>query len=159
MAVRKILQYGDKRLNTECAKVLKVNGEILDLIDDMMDTLYEGTGIGLAAPQIGVLKRVILIDLGDEKEEPIIVINPKITAQSGNEKDYEGCLSYLGHEGEVFRPTNVTVEGINIKGKPVTHKAEGLLARAFCHEIDHLDGILYMSRAEQMYELAEEEEE
>ena len=124
-----------------------------------MDTLYEGNGIGLAAPQIGVLKRVILIDLGEEDEEPIIIINPKITAQSGKEKDYEGCLSYLGHEGEVFRPTNVTVEGINIKGKPVTYKAEGLLARAFCHEIDHLDGILYMSRAEEMYELVEEEEE
>ncbi len=156
MSVRKILQYGDKRLNTECAKVGKVNGQILDLIDDMMDTLYEGNGIGLAAPQIGVLKRVILIDLGNEEEEPIIVINPKIIAQSGNEKDYEGCLSYLGHEGEVYRPTNVTVEGLNEKGRPVTHKAEGLLARAFCHEIDHLDGILYMSKAEEMYEIEEE---
>ena len=158
MAVRKILQYGDKRLNTECAKVEKVDRKVLDLIDDMMDTLYQGSGIGLAAPQIGVLKRVILIDLGNEEEEPIIIINPKITAQSGNEKDYEGCLSYLGHEGEVFRPTSVTVQGINIKSKPVTYNATGLLARAFCHEIDHLDGILYMSRAEEMYELADEEE-
>ncbi|MBK5242483.1 peptide deformylase [Clostridium sp.] len=156
MAVRKILQYGDKRLNTECEKVKKVDRKILDLIDDMMDTLYEGTGIGLAAPQIGVLKRVILIDLGEEDGEPIIIINPKITAKSGNEKDYEGCLSYLGYEGEVFRPTSVTVVGMNVKGKPVTYEAEGLLARAFCHEIDHLDGILYMSRAEEMYELIEE---
>jgi len=156
MAVRKILQYGDKRLNSICDKVEKVDRKILDLIDDMMDTLYEGNGIGLAAPQIGVLKRVILIDLGEEEGEPIIVINPKITAQSGNEKDYEGCLSYLGYEGEVFRPTNVTVEGINSKGKPVTYKAEGLLARAFCHEIDHLDGIMYIDRAEEMYELVEE---
>jgi len=159
MAVRKILQYGDKRLNMECAKVEKVDGKILNLVDDMMDTLYEGNGIGLAAPQIGVLKRVILIDLGDEEDEPIIIINPKITAQSGNEKDFEGCLSYVGHEGEVYRPTNVTVVGINIKGKPVTYNAEGLLARAFCHEIDHLDGILYMSKAEEMYELEDEEEE
>jgi len=156
MAVRKILQYGDKRLNTICEKVEKIDKRILNLIDDMMDTLYEGNGIGLAAPQIGVLKRVILIDLGEEEEDPIIIINPKITAQSGNEKDNEGCLSYLGYEGEVFRPTNVTVEGINIKGKPVTYEAEGLLARAFCHEIDHLDGILYMSRAETMYELIPE---
>jgi peptide deformylase len=156
MAVRKILQYGDKRLNTECAKVKKVDRKILDLIDDMMDTLYEGTGIGLAAPQIGVLKRVILIDLGEEDGEPIIILNPKITAKSGNEKDYEGCLSYLGYEGEVFRPTSVTVVGMNAKGKSVTYEAEGLLARAFCHEIDHLDGILYMSRAEEMYELIEE---
>jgi len=153
MAVRKILQYGDKRLNMICDKVEKVNKKILNLVDDMMDTLYEGTGIGLAAPQIGILKRVILIDLGEEEENPIIVINPKITAQSGNEKDYEGCLSYLGYEGEVFRPTDVTVEGIDVKGKPAIYKAQGLLARAFCHEIDHLDGVLYMSRAEEMHEL------
>ena len=156
MAVRKILQYGDKRLNSICDEVKKVDGKILDLVDDMMDTLYEGNGIGLAAPQIGALKRVVLIDLGEEEGEPIIIINPKITARSGNEKDYEGCLSYLGYEGEVFRPTNVTVVGINIKGKPVTYEAEGLLARAFCHEIDHLDGVLYMSRAEEMYELTKE---
>jgi len=156
MAVREILQYGDERLNTICAKVEKIDRKILNLVDDMMDTLYEGTGIGLAAPQIGVLKRVVLIDLGAEEEDPIIIINPKIIAQSGNEKDYEGCLSYLGYEGEVFRPTNVTVEGINIKGKPVKYEADGLLARAFCHEIDHLDGVLYMSRAEEMYELTEE---
>lgn len=158
MAVRKILQYGDKRLNTICEAVKKVDRRILNLVDDMIDTLYEGNGIGLAAPQIGILKRVVVIDLGgEEDEEPIIIINPEITAQSGNEKDYEGCLSYLGYEGEVFRPTNVTVTGINIKGKPVTYEAEGLLARAFCHEIDHLDGILYMSRAEEMNELVEEE--
>ena len=156
MAVKEILQYGDKRLNTVCEKVKKVDGKILDLIDDMMDTLYEGNGIGLAAPQIGVLKRVVLIDLGEEEGEPIIIINPEITAQSGQEKDYEGCLSYVGYEGEVVRPTNVTVEGINVKGKPVTYKASGLLARAFCHEIDHLDGVLYMSKAEEMYELTEE---
>lgn len=156
MAVKEILQYGDKRLNTVCEKVKKVDGKILDLIDDMMDTLYEGNGIGLAAPQIGVLKRVVLIDLGEEEGEPIIIINPEITAKSGQEKDYEGCLSYVGYEGEVVRPTNVTVEGINVKGKPVTYKASGLLARAFCHEIDHLNGVLYMSKAEEMYELTEE---
>lgn len=156
MAVRKILQYGDKRLNAICDKVGKIDRKILNTIDDMMDTLYEGNGIGLAAPQIGALKRIVLIDLGEEEGEPIIIINPKITAQSGNEKDYEGCLSYLGYEGEVFRPTNVTVVGINIKGKPVTYEAEGLLARAFCHEIDHLDGVLYMSRTEEMYEVTTE---
>ena len=94
MAVREILQYGDKRLNTICDKVKKVDRKILNLVDDMMDTLYEGNGIGLAAPQIGVLKRVVLIDLGEEEADPIVIINPKITAQSGNEKDEEGCLSY-----------------------------------------------------------------
>ncbi|MBX4258864.1 peptide deformylase [Clostridium estertheticum] len=156
MAVREILQYGDKRLNSVCEKVGKVDRKILNLVDDMMDTLYEGNGIGLAAPQIGILKRVVLIDLGEEEGEPIVIINPRITAQSGNEKDYEGCLSYVGYEGEVYRPTDVTVVGINIKGKPVTYNATGLLARAFCHEIDHLDGIMYMSRAEETHELTEE---
>ncbi|MCB2306520.1 peptide deformylase [Clostridium estertheticum] len=155
MAIREILQYGDKRLNSICEKVRKVDRKILNLVDDMMDTLYEGNGIGLAAPQIGVLKRVVLIDLGEEEGEPIVIINPRITAQSGNEKDYEGCLSYVGYEGEVYRPTDVTVVGINIKGKPVTYNATGLLARAFCHEIDHLDGIMYMSRAEETHELTE----
>ena len=155
MAVREILQYGDKRLNSICEKVGKVDRKILNLVDNMMDTLYEGNGIGLAAPQIGVLKRVVLIDLGEEEGEPIVIINPRITAQSGNEKDYEGCLSYVGYEGEVYRPTDVTVVGINIKGKPVTYNATGLLARAFCHEIDHLDGIMYMSRAEETHELTE----
>ena len=153
MAVREILQYGDKRLNTICDKVRKVDRKILNLVDDMMDTLYEGNGIGLAAPQIGVLKRVVLIDLGEEEADPIVIINPRITAQSGNEKDEEGCLSYVGYEGEVYRPTAVTVVGINIKGKSVTYNATGLLARAFCHEIDHLDGIMYMSRAEETHEL------
>jgi len=155
MAVREILQYGDKRLNTICDKVRKVDRKILNLVNDMMDTLYEGNGIGLAAPQIGVLKRVVLIDLGEEEGEPIVIINPRITAQSGNEKDEEGCLSYVGYEGEVYRPTAVTVVGINIKGKSVTYNATGLLARAFCHEIDHLDGIMYMSRAEETHELIE----
>ncbi|APC41419.1 peptide deformylase [Clostridium estertheticum] len=155
MAVREILQYGDKRLNSICEKVGKVDRKILNLVDDMMDTLYEGNGIGLAAPQIGVLKRVVLIDLGEEEGEPIVIINPRITAQSGNEKDYEGCLSYVGYEGEVYRPTDVTVVGININGKPVTYNATGLLARAFCHEIDHLEGIMYMSRAEETHELTE----
>ncbi|MBU3159794.1 peptide deformylase [Clostridium frigoris] len=155
MAVREILQYGDKRLNSICEKVGKVDRKILNLVDDMMDTLYEGNGIGLAAPQIGILKRVVLIDLGEEEGEPIVIINPRITAQSGNEKDYEGCLSYVGFEGEVYRPTAVTVVGINIKGKPVTYNATGLLARAFCHEIDHLEGIMYMSRAEETHELTE----
>ncbi|MBU3181146.1 peptide deformylase [Clostridium psychrophilum] len=153
MTVRKILQYGDERLNKICAKVEKVNKKTLNLVDDMMDTLYEGNGIGLAAPQIRILKRVVLIDLGEEEANPIIIINPKITAQSGSEKDYEGCLSYLGYEGEVYRPTDVTVVGIDIKGKPVKYEASGLLARAFCHEIDHLDGVLYMSRAEEMHEI------
>lgn len=157
MAVKEILQYGDKRLNIVCDPIKELNSEVFDIINDLKDTLYSGTGIGLAAPQIGILKRVILIDLGIGGE-PIILINPEIVESSGNECDYEGCLSYVGFEGEVTRPSSVVVEGINENGIKVRYNAKGLLARAFCHEIDHLDGILYMSKAESMYELVEEEE-
>jgi len=146
----------DERLNVVCDPIKELNSEEFDIINDLKDTLYSGTGIGLAAPQIGILKRVILIDLGIGGE-PIILINPEIVESSGSECDYEGCLSYVGFEGEVIRPSNVVVEGINEKGIKVIYNAKGLLARAFCHEIDHLDGILYMSKAESMYELEEEE--
>jgi len=155
MAVKEILQYGDKRLNVVCDPIKELNSEVFDIINDLKDTLYSGTGIGLAAPQIGILKRVILIDLAIGGE-PIILINPEIVESSGSECDYEGCLSYVGFEGEVIRPSNVVVEGINEKGIKVRYNAKGLLARAFCHEIDHLDGILYMSKAESMYELVED---
>lgn len=157
MAVREILQYGDNRLNTICEPIKEFNEEVLDIIQDLKDTLYDGTGIGLAAPQIGILKRVILIDLR-VGGEPIILINPEIVESSGSECDYEGCLSYVGYEGEVVRPTRVVVEGLNENGEGIRYSAKGLLARAFCHEIDHLDGILYMSKADSMYELVEEEE-
>ncbi|EQB86538.1 peptide deformylase [Clostridium punense] len=158
MAVREILQYGDKRLSTICEPIKEINKDVLDIIQDLKDTLYDGTGIGLAAPQIGILKRVILIDLRSGGE-PIILINPEIVEASGSECDYEGCLSYIGYEGEVVRPTKVVVEGLNEKGERIAYTAKELLARAFCHEIDHLDGILYMSRAESMYEVVEEDEE
>jgi peptide deformylase len=158
MAVKEILQYGDSKLNAVCEPIKEINQQVFDIIKDLKDTLYDGTGIGLAAPQIGILKRVILIDLrvgGD----PIILINPKIVETSGSECDYEGCLSYLGYEGEVVRPTSIVVEGINEKGEMMRYNAKGLLARAFCHEIDHLDGVLYMSKAETMYEVVEEDDE
>lgn len=156
MAIREILQYGDKRLESKCEPVQKLDKEAKQLIQDLRDTLYNCDGVGLAAPQIGVLKRAILINLRDGSDE-ILLFNPVITKKSGSEKGYEGCLSYVMHEGEVVRPTSVTVEGITVEGKRVRYEAKGFLARAFCHEIDHLDGILYMSKAEQMYELVEEE--
>ncbi len=154
MAVRKILQYGDKRLNTPCEKVEKIDDEIKKLIKDMKDTLYDGDGIGLAAPQIGVLKRVILIDLRDESEA-IVLINPEIVEAYGKEVSIEGCLSYVGYEGEVIRPKKVKVRGITPENKVVEYMAEELLGKAFCHEIDHLDGIMYMDKARVMYELEE----
>lgn len=154
MAVKEIVQYGNKALKTVCKKVDKIDDEILELIQDLKDSLYSTTGIGLAAPQIGVLKRVILIDLR-EGDEPIILINPKIVAKYGKEVSVEGCLSYIGYEGEVIRPKKVTVQGLNVKGEMVEYTAEDLLGKAFCHEIDHLDGIMYVDRAKKVYKLEE----
>jgi peptide deformylase len=154
MAAREIVQYGNKVLKTVSKKVDKIDDEVLALIQDMKDTLYSTTGIGLAAPQIGVSKRVILIDLRDG-EEPIILINPKIIAKSGKEVSVEGCLSYIGYEGELMRPKKVTVMGLTPEGKEVQYTAEGLLCKAFCHEIDHLDGIMYIDRAKTVYKVEE----
>lgn len=155
MAIKKILQYGDKTLKKVSEEIDNIDESVLELIEDMLDTLYSSNGIGLAAPQIGVLKRVILIDLGED-DEPIILINPKIISKSGKELSVEGCLSYVGFEGELIRPKKVTVTGMNPKGETVTYTAEGLLGKAFCHEIDHLDGIMYVDRAKTVYKLEEE---
>lgn len=154
MAVREILKFGNQKLKRTSRKVEKIDNEVLALVQDLKDTLYSTTGIGLAAPQIGVLKRVIYIDLRDE-QEPIVLINPIIVAKVGKEESIEGCLSYPGFEGTLIRPKKITVQGINIKGDKVEYVAEGLLSKAFCHEIDHLDGILYVDRAKKLYKLEE----
>lgn len=155
MAIRKIVQLGDEHLKKVSEPVTEVNKEIKDLIQDLKDTLYSVDGVGLAAPQIAVNKRVIFIDLRDGSG-PLVLINPEITHKEGSEVDYEGCLSYPGYEGSVKRPTKVVVEAYNEKGKPVAYEAEGLMARCFCHEIDHLEGIMYVDIAQEMYELEEE---
>ncbi len=131
----------------------KVDQEILNLVKDLKDSLYTTeTGIGLAAPQIGVLKKVILIDFRNGTK-PIILINPKIVKKVGKEDSVEGCLSYPGYEGIVLRPKKVIVEAKSLKWEDVEYSAEGLLAKAFCHEIDHLNGILYTDKAKKMYKL------
>jgi len=152
MAVKEILKFGDKTLKRVSQRVMSLDGNIVKLVKDMKDTLYSTTGIGLAAPQIGVLKRVILIDLRDGSQ-PIILINPKIVAKMGTTLGAEGCLSYPNYEGDVVRPRRVTVQGLNLQGEKVEYTADGLLAKAFCHEIDHLDGILYVDRAKKVYKL------
>ncbi|WPC39194.1 peptide deformylase [Clostridium sp. JS66] len=156
MAVKKILQFGDNILKRSSRRIEKVDEELLNLVEDLKDSLYNGTGIGLAAPQIGVLKKVIFIDLRDETE-PILLINPKIIKKIGKEDSVEGCLSYPGYEGIVVRPKKVIVVGKSLKWEDVEYTAEGLLAKAFCHEIDHLSGILYTDRAKKMYRIKEEE--
>lgn len=152
MAVKEILRFGNRKLKRISKKVEKIDEEIITLIQDLKDTLYSTTGIGLAAPQIGVLKRVIYIDL-KEGQGPITLINPSIVAKVGKEESIEGCLSYPGFEGTLIRPKKVTVQGIDIKGNKVEYVADGLLAKAFCHEIDHLDGVLYIDKAKKIYKV------
>lgn len=130
MAVRNILKFGDKTLKRVSKRVDKIDEEIISIIKDLKDTLYSTTGIGLAAPQIGILKRIIFIDLREEGE-PIILINPVITSKIGREESIEGCLSYPGYEGKVIRPKKVKVTGLNADGENVEYFADGLLAKAF----------------------------
>jgi peptide deformylase len=143
MGLRNIRKYGDEILRKKSRKVEVINDRILTLIKDMEETMYEAQGVGLAAPQVGILKRVIVVDVG---EGIIKLINPEIISREGSQLDVEGCLSVPGEQGEVERPNRVTVKALNEKGQEITVEGEGLLARALCHEIDHLDGILFVDK-------------
>ncbi|MEG2353303.1 MAG: peptide deformylase [Clostridium sp.] len=143
MTVRNVKIEGDKVLRDIAHKVDKIDSGILKLITDMKETMYHCDGIGIAAPQIGVSKRVIIIDIG---EGPIVCINPKIVKAHGEDFDLEGCLSIPGVEEEVKRPKKVKVVFMDENSRVFEIKASGILARAFCHEIDHLDGILFTDR-------------
>ena len=148
MAKRKIITGDDPVLRTVCTPVQKITPGIVRLLDDMVETMRAAEGVGLAGPQVGVLRRVN----GVETEPGTVyrLINPEIVAQSGEQEGPEGCLSLPGESGCVKRPMNVTVKGLDPDGNEVTIEAEGFLARAFCHETDHLDGILYPDKAEYM---------
>lgn len=143
MALRNIRTEGDEILRKRCRKVENIDKRLLTLIEDMKETMYKADGVGLAAPQIGVLKRMAVIDVG---EGPIVIINPEIIESEGSYIDIEGCLSIPGRQGTVERPEKVKVKALNERGKEVIIKGEGLLARAFCHEIDHLDGVLFIDK-------------
>lgn len=144
MAIRKIREMGDDVLTKVCKEVEKVTPRTKVLIDDMFDTMYDAMGVGLAAPQVGVLKRIVTIDVG---EGPILLINPEIIETSGEQTGEEGCLSVPGKSGVVTRPNYVKVRAFDEDMKEIVLEGEGLLARAFCHEIDHLDGHLYVELA------------
>lgn len=146
MAKRNIRIMGDSILNKTSKVIDEVNEKIEILIEDMLDTMYEAQGVGLAAPQVGVLKRLVVIDVSPEGNEPIILINPEIIATEGEQTGDEGCLSLPGKAGEVTRPNYVKVKAFDRHMKPIEVEGEGLLARAFCHEIDHLNGILYVDK-------------
>ena len=145
MATRTIREYGDEVLEKECKEVTKVSLRTKILINDMLDTMYEAMGVGLAAPQVGILKRIVVIDIG---EGPSVLINPEIIETAGEQTGEEGCLSVPGKSGLVTRPNYVKVRAYNEDMEEVEYEGEGLLARAFCHEIDHLSGKLYVDLVE-----------
>ena len=160
MALRTIRTEGDPVLNKVCRPVKEVTDRICILIDDMLDTMYEANGVGLAAPQVGVLKRIVVIDIGEEGDGPIVLINPEIIEASGEQTGDEGCLSVPGKAGQVTRPNYVKVRSLDLDMEEVEYEGEGLLARAFCHEIDHLDGKMYTELVEgDLHDVTYEEEE
>ena len=146
MAIRNVRKIGDPVLNKVCKEVRDVNDRTRELIDDMFETMYESEGVGLAAPQVGILKRIVVIDVTGE--DPILLINPVILSTDGEQTGYEGCLSVPGKTGVVTRPNHVKVKAYNEDMEEFTLEGEELLARAICHELDHLDGKLYVDRVE-----------
>ena len=145
MALRTIRVEGDPVLTKVSRPVDKMTPRNHELIMDMLDTMYDAMGVGLAAPQVGILKRIVVIDVG---EGPIVLINPEILETSGEQTGDEGCLSVPGMAGQVTRPNYVKVKALDIDMNEVEYEGEGLLARAFCHEIDHLDGHMYTELVE-----------
>ena len=145
MAIRNIRTVGDDVLRKECKEVKVMNERTKNLIDDMLETMYEADGVGLAAPQVGVLKRIVVIDIGDG---PIILINPKIVETSGSQTGTEGCLSLPGKAGTVTRPNYAKVVALDENMNEIEVEGTELLARALCHECDHLDGKLYIDLVE-----------
>ena len=143
MALRNIVFKDDPILRKTSRSVLNFDEKLSTLIDDMIDTMYEADGCGLAAPQVGILRRICVVDVGDG---PIELVNPVIVSESGVQEETEGCLSLPGEYGVTRRPMKVTVKAQNRKGEAFTVSGEGLKARAFCHEIDHLNGILYIDK-------------
>ena len=144
MAIRTIRISTDEVLRKKCKVVKEIPPNLLTLLDDMADTMYEANGVGLAAPQVGILKRVVVIDIGDGLLE---LINPEILETSGSQTDDEGCLSVPGKYAPVERPNYVKVKAMDRDGNEFIIEGEELMARALCHEIDHLDGILYIDKA------------
>lgn len=155
MAYRYVVQIGDERLRKQCEEVKKFDSELWALLDDMKETVKKENGAGLAAPQIGINKRVVVIDLEEGYFE---MINPKILASKGEQTGTEGCLSVKGKYGVVTRPEKVKAEYRDRKGKKHTVTGVDLFARCMCHEFDHLDGILYVDRATEMHDSDPDEE-
>lgn len=148
MAIRRIVKFGDPVLETPTQLVKEITDEIRTLVADMIETMYAAPGVGLAATQVGVPLRVAVIDItvGEDPDALLVMINPEVIAQSGAQTEEEGCLSIPGYTEYVQRPERATIRALDLDGREFTKEGEGLLARAFCHETDHLDGTLYIHR-------------
>ncbi|MBQ7175456.1 MAG: peptide deformylase [Lachnospiraceae bacterium] len=146
MALREVRKEGDPVLRKECRPLKEMNDRTRQLIDDMFDTMYEAQGVGLAAPQVGILKQIVVIDVGMEEPEPLVLINPEILEMNGECTDYEGCLSVPGYQGQVSRAEQVKVRALDPEMKEFELTADGLLARCIQHETDHLHGVLYIDK-------------
>ena len=147
MAIRNIVKDGDSILNKKCRPVEKFDSKLADLLDDMAETMHLANGVGLAAPQVGILRRIVVIDVGDGVIE---LINPQIISFSGEQEGVEGCLSFPGEWGITKRPQYVKVKAFDRNGNEFTKDGKDLLAKAFRHEIDHLNGIVFKQVAERM---------
>ena len=146
MAIRNIREIGDEILTKKCREVKEMTPRIRELIEDMLDTMYAANGVGLAAPQVGILKRIVVIDTTGE--DPYILINPRIVAADGEQTGMEGCLSVPGKSGQVTRPNYVKAVALDVNMQEFELEGTELLARAICHELDHLDGHLYVEKVE-----------
>lgn len=146
MAIRNIREIGEEVLTKVCKEVKEMTPRTRELIEDMLDTMYEANGVGLAAPQVGILKRIVVIDVTGE--DPYVLINPRIVEMSGEQTGAEGCLSVPGKSGTVTRPNYVKAVALDADMKPFELEGTELLARAICHELDHLDGHLYVEKVE-----------
>lgn len=143
MAIREIRENGDEILRKKSREIEKIDEKVLELIEDMIETMHKYNGVGLAAPQVGILKRIVVIDLYDDNG-PLRLINPKIVKTKGKQEVEEGCLSFPNQYAKMIRPEEVVAEALNEKGEKIKIKAKGLLAQAICHEVEHLEGILFV---------------
>ena len=157
MAIRNIREMGEEVLTKKCKMVTEMTPRTRELIEDMLDTMYESNGVGLAAPQVGILKRIVVIDVTGE--DPYIFINPRIVESSGEQVGQEACLSVPGKTGQVTRPNYVKIVALDVNMKEIEVEGTELLARAICHELDHLDGHLYVEKVEGPLQDAVPEEE
>ena len=148
MGLRMIRELGDPVLGKKAKAVKEMTPKLRQLIADMKETMYDSDGVGLAAPQVGMLKRIVVIDVSADQDQPVVMINPEIIEQDGEQTGWEGCLSVPGKSGQVTRPRHVVAKALNEDMEEFTIEGEDLLARAICHELDHLDGHMYVELVE-----------